>query len=148
MKKFSALLASAAVIVASAALAAPGGGERHNPDADGDGIITRAEVDADVARRFARMDVNKDGKLDQADREAAMAERAKKRGGEPGRMARGDANGDGAISADEMRLAAMARFDRADANKDGQLTAAEREAARPKRGLGEHDRVNAPTPGE
>lgn len=33
-------------------------------DANGDGVITRAEFDAENAARFARMDVNKDGKID------------------------------------------------------------------------------------
>lgn len=33
-------------------------------DANGDGVITRAEFDADNATRFARIDANHDGKLD------------------------------------------------------------------------------------
>lgn len=37
-------------------------------DADKDGVITRAEFDAASAQRFMRLDTNKDGKLDTADR--------------------------------------------------------------------------------
>jgi Ca2+-binding EF-hand superfamily protein len=36
-------------------------------DANGDGVITRAEFDAQNAARFAAMDANKDGKLDKSE---------------------------------------------------------------------------------
>lgn len=39
-------------------------------DTNGDGVITRAEAQQKAAEMFAKMDVNKDGKLDQTDREA------------------------------------------------------------------------------
>jgi hypothetical protein len=39
-------------------------------DADGNGVVTRAEVQSHSAAMFARMDANKDGKLDKGDREA------------------------------------------------------------------------------
>lgn len=47
-------------------------------DADGDGRISRTEMQAGkdgMDERFARMDVNKDGYIDKADRQARMAER-------------------------------------------------------------------------
>lgn len=47
-------------------------------DADGDGRISRTEMQAGkngMDARFARMDVNKDGYIDKADRQARMAER-------------------------------------------------------------------------
>jgi EF hand len=131
MKKFALIGGCVAALLAAPTVAAPREG-RPNPDANGDGLVTRAEVEASVAARFAKMDVNQDGKLDQTDREAARA----KRGGEKRGMARADTNNDGAISAAEMRAVALARFDRADADKDGQLTADERAAARPQRGAG------------
>jgi EF hand len=132
MKKIALMLGTAAALLAVPALA-QGGRERPNPDANGDGIVTRAEVSSSVAARFAKMDANKDGKVDKADREARMAARdgdgregkGKRRG-----PARFDANGDGAISLAEMQAAALARFDRVDANKDGQLTETERQAMR------------------
>lgn len=37
-------------------------------DANRDGAISRAEFDAAAAQRFARLDTNRDGKLDRADR--------------------------------------------------------------------------------
>ncbi len=195
MKTFSLLLGTIAAAIAAPALAAPGPG-RVNPDADNDGVLTRAEVEADVARRFAKLDANKDGKVDDGDRAAHRAERQNamfaaldtnkdgsvsraefdaaaaardakraerrakrversgageemrgkhggRRHGHGGRMlGMVDSNGDKAITLDEMRAAALARFDRIDANKDGQVTAEERAAMRGKRGPG------APPPAE
>ncbi|TLX21573.1 EF-hand domain-containing protein [Thermomonas fusca] len=47
-------------------------------DSDGDGRISRAEMQAGKSgmdQRFAQMDVNKDGYIDKADRQARMAQR-------------------------------------------------------------------------
>jgi Ca2+-binding EF-hand superfamily protein len=58
----------------------------------GDGVTTRAEAQAHAAEMFAKMDANKDGKLDPADRaahQAAMFDRL-------------DANKDGSVSRDEF----------------------------------------------
>lgn len=41
---------------------------RH--DTDGDGFVSRAEMEAQAAAMFARMDANSDGKIDAADKEA------------------------------------------------------------------------------
>ena len=71
MKKFSLLSGAMLALLAMPALAAPAAsGARANPDADGNGVLTRAEVEADVARRFATLDANKDGKIDEGDRAA------------------------------------------------------------------------------
>lgn len=45
------------------------GGKGHGmrADANGDGVITRAEFDAEGAARFAAMDKNKDGKIEKAE---------------------------------------------------------------------------------
>lgn len=52
--------------------AAPNHG-MHLGDADGNGVVTRAEAQAAATAMFTRMDVNKDGKLDKADRAAGRA---------------------------------------------------------------------------
>ncbi|MDZ3830819.1 MAG: hypothetical protein U0S50_03245 [Sphingopyxis sp.] len=75
-------------------LAAPGS-ERDHGDADGNGVVTRAEVQVHASRMFAKMDVNGDGKLDAADRAAKR----------------------------EAMHAKM--FERLDANKDGNISKAE-----------------------
>ncbi|WP_374411434.1 EF-hand domain-containing protein [Novosphingobium colocasiae] len=77
----------------------PEGHERPKMDANGDGVITRAESQAAAEAMFTRMDVNKDGKLDKADREAHMAEMTTKM------FAKLDANGDGSISRTEFMAA-------------------------------------------
>lgn len=67
-------------------------------DTDGDGRISRAEMQAGksgMAQHFEQMDANKDGYIDQADRQARMTERR------------------------------AACFDKADADKNGQLSRAE-----------------------
>ncbi|MYL96284.1 hypothetical protein GR702_00660 [Novosphingobium sp. FGD1] len=70
--------------------------ERPRMDADGDGTVTRAEAQTAAAAMFARMDANKDGKLDKADRELARQQMR------DARFARMDANGDGSISKTEF----------------------------------------------
>lgn len=123
----------------------PGGaGHMNRADADGDGVITRAEAQAMADARFDRLDTNHDGRI--------TADEMPTRGpggGAPGmaspppggpemagRMGRGvgagmlrraDANGDGVITRDEFRAAEARRFDMMDANHDGKIDAAERE---------------------
>jgi len=89
-KKFT-LLTLGAALIAVPVLAAPGIGAK----ADGNATVTRAEAQARATEMFAKMDANKDGKLDAADRAAKRA---------------------------EMQAAAFARFD---ANKDGNISKAE-----------------------
>lgn len=101
-------LSAAALTIGGAACAqAPGDAPKDRPgmdrphggwhgDADGDGIVTRAEAQARATQMFARLDVNKDGKLDQADREMARQQMREKI------FAKLDANGDGSISKAEF----------------------------------------------
>ncbi len=120
-------------------------------DADGDGIVTRAEELARADARFDRIDANKDGKLSADEMRprgpmggAGMAPPPPPPPGAEGtapppppgagrgeRMfARMDTNGDGVIDREEYRAQAMRRFDRLDTNKDGKIDPAERQAAR------------------
>ena len=73
-------------------------------DADKDGKITAAELEAHRAARFAAADANKDGSLSAEElvamHEAARAERQLARSTDM--IARFDTNGDGLLSADEM----------------------------------------------
>ncbi|MEE4451794.1 EF-hand domain-containing protein [Novosphingobium resinovorum] len=59
-------------------------------------VETRAEAQARATEMFARLDVNKDGKLDKADRELARQQMREKI------FAKLDTNGDGAISKAEF----------------------------------------------
>ncbi|WP_447762088.1 EF-hand domain-containing protein [Sphingopyxis panaciterrae] len=88
MKKIT-LLTLGAALIAVPALAAPGG---KMGDADSNGVLTRAEVQANATQMFAKMDANKDGKIDATDRAARHAEMQAKR------FAALDANSDGSVS--------------------------------------------------
>lgn len=133
----------------------PGEGRRgdHAPplemlDTDGDGNITKAEVDAHRAEQFAKADSNGDGVVSAEEMtafgEAMKADRKAKRQGDM--FARMDANGDGVIGAEEFGPRADEMFSKVDADGDGVITPEEREAAmaqmrerregRPRRGEG------------
>lgn len=103
MKKRSVLLGVAVALAATPALAAPGGG-RPNPDANSDGVVTRAEVEADVAQRFAKLDANKDGKVDESDRAAHRKAKADEM------FAAADTDRNGSISRAEFDAAGEARI--------------------------------------
>lgn len=89
-KKLMLGLPLAALALAGVAYAADTKAPRG--DANGDGVVTRAEVQAHAAEMFAMFDANKDGKIDMADREVHKA----------GMFDKFDANKDGAISRDEF----------------------------------------------
>ena len=89
MNKKISLLTLGAALIAVPVLAAPGGARG---DTDGNGTLTRAEAQARATQMFARMDANKDGKLDAADRTAKRAEMQAKM------FERIDADKDGNIS--------------------------------------------------
>ncbi len=90
MNKKMTVLTLGAALLAVPVLAAPGIGGKG--DADGNGAVTRADAQAHAAQMFAKMDANKDGRIDTADRAAQQAERHAKR------FAALDADGNGSIS--------------------------------------------------
>ena len=57
-----------------------GGGIGGRADADGDGFISADEMRTSATTRFDRMDANKDGKIDKAEADAAMARMREMRG--------------------------------------------------------------------
>ncbi|RYE01044.1 MAG: ca2+ sensor protein [Sphingomonadales bacterium] len=109
-------------------------------DTNKDGVVTREEVTASVADRFAKLDANKDGKITVEERRAArmaMREAMGKRmrggpdgPGRPGMRHGPDTNGDGAITLEEQRAQALKRFDFVDRNGDGKIDQAERDLVR------------------
>lgn len=94
-------------------------------DTDGDGAISRAEMEAHHAARFEAADTNNDGGISfeemQAARERRAAEHAQRM------FARMDANGDGVITPDEQGEREHDPFARLDADGDGLITADELE---------------------
>lgn len=74
-KKILGISAVTLAFAGIAGMAVAGDGPRRGPDADGNRTVTRAEMLAHADTMFTRMDANKDGKIDSADREARHAER-------------------------------------------------------------------------
>ncbi len=124
-------------------------GERGNyfkkADADGNGTLSRAEVEKSLprlAKKFDKIDTNKDGQLSSEELKAAMkahkhahrkAHKADHQAKAAERFKHADTDGDGAISRAEAaknapRLAQ--KFDLIDGNKDGKLTQDEMRAYR------------------
>jgi hypothetical protein len=95
IKKFALGLSAATLAIGGVAYAqAPTG--KPGMDANSDGTITRAEAQSSAAAMFARMDVNKDGKIDKTDREARRTEMRGKM------FDRLDADNNGSISKTEF----------------------------------------------
>jgi EF hand len=101
-------------------------------DANGDGLVTMAELEAHRLAEFAAADTNKDGAVD-AD-EVAARELARFTERLPERAARmikvHDNDGNGTLSADEVEQGPAERhFARIDSDDDGAISKAEAEAA-------------------
>lgn len=105
-------------------------------DTDGDGVITRGEVEASHIARFNETDANGDGTLTvdeiTAHHEAKRAERKQRR--HERMLEKTDTNGDGVISSEEFTADKMARYDRMDTDGDGIVSKEERESAHSGRG--------------
>lgn len=97
MKKTLIGLSLVALAAGGVAIAQPMGGPGR--DAMADKTVTRAEAQTRAGEMFAKMDANKDGKLDAADREAHRAERR------AAMFARLDTDKNGSISRDEFNAA-------------------------------------------
>jgi len=91
-------------------------------DANGDGVVTREEMTAEVERTFAGYDRNGDGKLTADEYSGPGGVRSAMGGFVKQHAKELDANGDGVITREELLNTALRMFDKADANHDGRLT--------------------------
>jgi EF-hand domain pair/EF hand len=88
-------------------------------DANKDGKVTQAEIEAFQTARAAEIDANHDGKITADEIQAFREkERAKREAEELARM---DANGDGSVSVEEYEAAQTWRLARMDRNGDGTI---------------------------
>ncbi|MHA6720489.1 EF-hand domain-containing protein [Sphingomonas sp. RS6] len=119
----------------------PGPDPMTKADANKDGVVTRAEMLADVDARFKEMDANHDGKVTPEERAAfhdAMRARMAKR------MPR-----DRELTLDQEHARANRLFDMIDTNHDGKIDTAERAAARQKMAMrGPGGRQGPPPPAD
>jgi Ca2+-binding EF-hand superfamily protein len=106
-------------------------------DADGNGMLSRAEVEKSMPRlaeKFDEIDTNKDGQLSRGELSAwKKAHKGERQAKAAERFKHADTNGDGRISRAESEQNAprlAKKFDAIDANKDGQLTQEELRAYR------------------
>ena len=96
-------------------------------DADKDGKITAAELEAFRAARFAKADTNGDGKLSLEEMDAARSEQRKERYSHM--IAKLDKDGDGQLSAKEMPMRGD-RMMKLDTDGDGAISLEEMKAAK------------------
>jgi hypothetical protein len=90
-------------------------------DANKDGKVTQAEIDAFEAARAAEIDADHDGKITPDEVKAFREKERAKREAE--RFARMDTNGDGSVSVQEYEAAQTWRLARMDRNGDGTIDA-------------------------
>jgi len=106
-------------------------------DADGNGTLSRAEVEKSMprlAKQFDQIDTNKDAQLSRSELGAwKKAHKNERQAKAAERFKHADTDGDGAISRAEAEKNAprlAKRFDQIDSNKDGKLTQEELRAYR------------------
>ncbi|MFL4470616.1 EF-hand domain-containing protein [Tateyamaria armeniaca] len=129
---FITVIAAAAIgMTTLSAMARDAGPDFSTLDADGNGEVSLAELQARGEARFEAADTDGDGFLTQAELEAAGRERAGDRAARI--LARMDANDDGKLSPDEMkgpRRDPGRLFERIDADNSGGISPEEFEEAR------------------
>ena len=132
MRKFN-LSRPKTLAISAAAVLALGAGSvayavqdngKHGPDADGNGVVTKAEATTHAAAMFARMDANQDGVINAADREARQAKK----------FAEMDTDGSGEVSMAEMTAAREARIEKRGERREMRGDRGERGEMQGKRG--------------
>ncbi len=149
MKKLTLAAASALTLALAVPMIAQAGGHKggkhfEQMDTNGDGTITRAEVELQAIESFGKSDTNADGFLTQeelkaaheahraemkakkAEREDKMAEKSAER------FAAADTDSDGRWNQAEYVAHRLEPFAKVDTDGDGNITAAEQEAAKAK----------------
>ncbi|WP_170558462.1 EF-hand domain-containing protein [Ruegeria atlantica] len=146
-KFIPAIVVSALAITGTSVLAA--GGKDREPvtfqqlDANGDGQVTKEEMQAHRNQRFTNADTDGDGQLSVEEMQAAGQQKVNDRVTKM--FERNDANKDGFLSEDELPKPRRAdkMFDRIDANDDGAISEEEFADAKDRMGKRHKKRGNA-----
>jgi Ca2+-binding EF-hand superfamily protein len=91
-----------------------------NYDSNGDGTVTRRELEAGLRQYFRQADTNHDGRLDPDEVAAANQRRISK--DESAAMPLIDWNQDGYVDFDEFAAGVRSQFEQLDLNGDGEVT--------------------------
>ena len=127
---FSTILLSAMTM---AAHAGNGPGRHHNPDLNGDGVVTTAEMLEHRQTMFTKMDLNGDGfvtEAETAELKAQMDAKRQKMHEEKAkaRFTKSDSNSDGRISAEEFNSEAERKIKLLDTDGNGEVSRSEMRA--------------------
>lgn len=102
---------------------------RMDVEGNRDGVITAVDHAAGADKRFAKMDVNQDGKITAAEIDAShgaeSAAWAKHSMSSAEKIRKLDSNNDGALTRTEYAAGSQKMFAKLDADSDGNLTTAE-----------------------
>lgn len=148
-KIIPAIILGAVAITATSALAA--GPRNHEPvtfqelDANGDGQVTKDEMQAHRAKRFTDADANGDGQLTVEEMQAAGQQKVNDRVAKM--FEKHDANQDGFLSEDELPKPRRAdkMFDRIDADSNGSISEQEFADAKDRMGKRHKKRTKSDT---
>lgn len=142
----AALVAAGALSVTAVAGVGHGGDRAHvrghgkmlmeQADIDGNGALSKAELDAFSLARAQEMDFDKDGSVTAAELKAFREQQRAKRAAE--RMARLDGNKDSKVSVQELADSRVQWVASLDADDDGEVTIEEMKAAHRHRGRHGH----------
>ena len=100
-----------------------------NYDSNGDGTVTRRELEAGLRQYFRQADTNHDGRLDPEEVAAANQRRISQDGSTA--MPLIDWNQDGYVDFDEFAAGVRSQFEQLDLNGDGEVTLDEFRHAQP-----------------
>jgi hypothetical protein len=94
-------------------------------DADGDHVLARAELEAEIAKTYAGYDPGNSGRIVIADLAGPARVRSALAGFVRDHAGEIDQNGNGEITKDELSRTMLGMFERADVNGDGRIELAE-----------------------